>query len=60
MTKASLNKTTFNSGWLQMFSPLSSRWVHGSIQAGMAQVELRVQHLHPMAATGRMTSRQIG
>jgi hypothetical protein len=27
---------------VQRFSPLSSRWVHGSIQAGMVQVELRV------------------
>jgi len=30
----------------QRFSPLSSRWEHGSIQAGMVQEELRVLHLH--------------
>jgi hypothetical protein len=34
----------------QRFNPLSSRWEHGSIQAGMAQAELRVLHLHPKAA----------
>jgi hypothetical protein len=41
---------------VQRFSPLSSRWEHGSIQAGMAQEELRVLHLHPKAASGRLTS----
>jgi hypothetical protein len=45
---------------IQKFSPLSSRLVHGSIQAGMAQVELRVLCLHPKAASGRLTSRQLG
>jgi hypothetical protein len=40
-------------------SPLSSRWEHGSIQAGMAQEELRVLCLHPKAASGRLTSRQL-
>jgi hypothetical protein len=44
----------------QKFSPLSSRWEHGSIQAGMAQGELRVLCLHPKAASGRLTSRQLG
>jgi hypothetical protein len=44
----------------QRFSPLLSRWEHGSIQAGMAQAELRVLRLHPKAATGRLTSRQLG
>jgi hypothetical protein len=39
----------------QRFSPLSSRWEHGSIQAGMAQEELRVLCLHPKAASGRLT-----
>jgi hypothetical protein len=28
---------------VQRFSPLSSRWEHGSTQAGMAQEELRVR-----------------
>jgi hypothetical protein len=68
MTKASLiktkqNKTTFTWGWLtgsERFSPLSSRWEHGSIQAGMAQAKLRVLHLHPKAAGGRLTSRHLG
>jgi hypothetical protein len=45
---------------VQRFSPLSSRWEHGSIQAGMAQEELRVLCLHPKAASGRLTSRQLG
>jgi hypothetical protein len=35
-------------GEVQRFSPLSSRWEHGSIQAGMAQEELRVLCLHPL------------
>ena len=42
--------------WVQRFSPLSSRWEHGSIQVGMAQEELRVICLHPKAASGRLTS----
>jgi hypothetical protein len=45
---------------VQRFSPLASRWEHGSIQAGMAQAELRVLHLHPKAASGRLTPRQLG
>jgi hypothetical protein len=45
MTKASLIKKQHLIGaglQVQRFSPLSSRWEHGSIQAGMAQEELRV------------------
>jgi hypothetical protein len=34
---------------VQRFSLLSSRWEHGSVQAGLAQ-ELRVLHLHLQAA----------
>jgi hypothetical protein len=45
---------------VQRFSPLSSRWENGSIQAGMAQAELRVLCLHSKAASGRLTSRQLG
>jgi hypothetical protein len=30
---------------VQRFSPLSSRWEHGSIQAGMVQEELRVLYI---------------
>ena len=30
---------------LQRFSPLSSRWEHGSVKAGMALEEPRVLHL---------------
>jgi hypothetical protein len=45
---------------VQRFSPLSSRWEHGSIQAGMVQEELRVLRLHSKAASGRLTSRQLG
>jgi hypothetical protein len=47
-------------GLAYRFSPLSSRWEHGSIQAGMVQEELRVLCLHPKAASGRLTSRQLG
>jgi hypothetical protein len=64
MTKASLikkkKKHLIGAGLqVQRFSPLSSRWEHGSIQAGMAQEELRVLCLHPKAARGRLTSRQL-
>ena len=45
---------------VQRFSPLSSRWEHGSIQAGMAQEELRVLCLHPKAASGRCGSGWVG
>ena len=45
---------------VQRFSPLSSRQEHGSIQAGMAQEELRVLHLHLKAASGILTSRKLG
>jgi hypothetical protein len=45
---------------IQRFSPLPSRWERGSIQAGMAQEELRVLYLHPKATCGRLTSRQLG
>jgi hypothetical protein len=45
---------------VQRFSPLSSRCEHGSIQSGMVQAELRVLSLHPEAASGRLTSRQLG
>jgi hypothetical protein len=63
VTKASLIKKQHLIGaglQVQRFSPLSSRWEHGSIQAGMAQEELRVLCLHPKAASGRLTSRQLG
>jgi hypothetical protein len=45
---------------VQRFSPLLSRWECGSIQAGMAQAELRILCLHPKAASGRLTSRHLG
>jgi hypothetical protein len=71
MTKASLIKKTKNKKQkkqhligaglqVQRFSPLSSRWEHGTIQAGMAQEELRVLCLHPKAVSGRLTSRELG
>jgi hypothetical protein len=63
MTKASLLKKQHLIGaalQVQRFNPLSSRWEHGSIQAGMAQEELRVLYLHLKAASGRLTSRQLG
>ena len=45
---------------VQRFSPSSSRQRHDDIQAHMMQVELRVLHLHLKAASGRLTSRQLG
>jgi hypothetical protein len=63
MTKASLIKKQhlIEAGLqVQRFIPLSSSLEHGSIQAGMAQAELRVLHLHPKAAIGRLTSRKLG
>jgi hypothetical protein len=62
MTKASHKKQHLLGAGLQVqrFSLLSSRWEHGSIQAGMAQAESRVPWLHPKAASGRLTSRQLG
>jgi hypothetical protein len=36
-----------------MFSPLSSRWEHGSIQAGVVQEELK-------AASRILASRKLG
>ena len=42
------------------FSPLSSRWEHGSIQAGMVQEELRVLHFYLKAARRILASRQLG
>jgi hypothetical protein len=45
---------------VQRFSPLSSRWEQGSIQAGMVQAELTVLCLHLKATSGRLTSRLLG
>jgi hypothetical protein len=60
MSKASLIKDNIGAGLqVQRFSLLSSRWEHGSIQAGMVQAELRVQHLYLKAASGRLASRQL-
>jgi hypothetical protein len=62
MTKATLIRRAFNWAWLmlvQRFSPLSSRWEHGIIQAGMVQEELRVLHLHLKATRIKLTSRQL-
>jgi len=39
---------------VQRFSPLSSRWEHGSIQADMVQEELGVLHLHAKEARNRL------
>jgi len=49
---------TFNWGWHtgQRFIPLSSRWEHGSVQAGMVQEELGVLHLH-LKTSGRLAPR---
>ena len=45
---------------VQRFSLLSSRWEHGSIQAGMGQEELRVLHLHLKTASRILTFRKLG
>ena len=61
MTQATLIRTTCNWGWqVQRFSPLSSRWEHGSIQASMVQEKLRVLPLHLKAASRILASRQLG
>jgi hypothetical protein len=48
MTEATLKGQHFIGVGLQVqrFSPLSSRWEHGSIQAGIVWEMLRVLHLH--------------
>jgi hypothetical protein len=43
---------------VQRFSPLSSRWEHGSVQT-MMQEELKVLNLH-LKTTRRLASRQLG
>jgi hypothetical protein len=62
MSKATLTRATFIRAGLQVqrFSPVSSRWECGSIQADMVQEELRVLHLHLKAASRRLASRQLG
>ena len=45
---------------VQRFSPLSPRWEHSSILAGMVQEELRVLHFHVKATSRILTSRQLG
>ena len=62
MTKAKLIKKHLVEAGLQVqrFSPLSPKWEHGSVQAGIVQAEMRVLHLHLKAASGRLTFRQIG
>jgi hypothetical protein len=53
MIKANLIKD-ISLGLAYRFSPLSSRWNHGSVQVGMVQEELRVLHLHLKAARRRL------
>jgi hypothetical protein len=45
---------------VQRFSPVSSRWEHGSIQAGMGLEELRVPPLVLKAARRSLASWQLG
>ena len=40
---------------VQSFSPLSSRWEHGSFKESLALEELRVLHLDLTAARGKLT-----
>jgi hypothetical protein len=42
------------------FSPLSSRWEHGSIQADVRLEEHRFLHLVPKVVRRRLASRQLG
>jgi hypothetical protein len=61
MTKATHRQHLIGTGLqVQRFNPVSSMWEHGNIQAGIMQEELRVLHLHLKAASGRLTSRQLG
>jgi hypothetical protein len=62
MTKASLIKTTFNWSWFSGSEVQSIIIKVGAWQypASMAQAELRVLHLHPKVASGRLVSRQLG
>jgi hypothetical protein len=62
MTKESLIRTTLNWGWLigSEFCPLSSRQEHGSIQAGMVQVQMKVLYLHLKATIRILSSWQLG
>jgi hypothetical protein len=58
LTKASLiKKKKFIRAWL---TALEVQSIIIKVQAGMAQEELRVLSLHPKAASGRLTSRQLG
>jgi hypothetical protein len=60
MTKATLVKDNISLGLVYRFrGPLSSRWEHGSIQAGMVQEELRVLHLDEKAARRKLYFRQL-
>jgi hypothetical protein len=60
VTKATLIKDNIQLGlayrFRGWFSPLSSRWEQGSIQASMVQEELRSLHLHLKAARRRLFS----
>ena len=44
---------------VQRFSPLPSRWEHGSVQASMVQDELRVLQLH-LKAGSRLAPMRLG
>jgi hypothetical protein len=62
MSKATLIRRAFNWGWLtgsEVPFIIIKAW-HGSIQAGMVQEELRVQHLVLKSNRRRWASRQLG
>jgi hypothetical protein len=62
MTKATLTKSNNLIGaglQIQSFSPLSSKWEHGSIWAGIMQEELRDLHLL-LEARRILVSRELG
>jgi hypothetical protein len=62
MTKATVVRRTFNRGWLtgsEVQSIIIKVGEHGSIQAGMAQEELRVLHLHQKTASRILASTQL-
>jgi hypothetical protein len=46
-------------GLAYKFSPVSSRWENGSIQADVVHEDLRVLNLHLKTASRRLASRKL-
>jgi hypothetical protein len=62
LNKATLIRTIFNWGRLtdSEVHLMIIKVIHGSIQAGMVQEELRILNLHLKAANRILDSRQLG